>query len=532
MTTTTTTPVHTDNDPRHQVGCFWLTMRDDLTGLWYAAVSLDAAGRICTRAKASTDLAPYVQRLVMALAEQLGRMPVEFDMPEPDPRVPISWGRGMNLVSGSMLSGLVARQRMHGWAVRGWLDAELVEPDASGTMLKADRAILDVWGAYLPDKGKWWEKRARKRWATYDKAGPIAWPDDDLGVTSEADTKRLAALWAEWLDAAVLLKQLVKAAEETAAEARAAARHRGPAVIRPVAAHILATTVQQVEMPLADRVPVATIDGHRWATIAPEHAGALSLLGTRPGQRLIRSLTLTAHKQWLDQHPDPRVVTIDGGIAGLTDQFGKLRVEGGFIGLLDAGQSLKIELANETWGGLWTYRATRGGGRATGLVEVTLGTVLMPTAVHELGKRAPAPDKRLVPVLSHDVPVGVLDAAKHGAVYRAHYGLLVALVDGAQQIDRLGGVRLTLDDWAKIVRRAGLPSDTRAQLVETWLAGDDETCPLLTRDGDVFRLADKHSEAWEFIVEGGARRNANQQRARKGAANRQGGRKGTTKRQT
>jgi hypothetical protein len=287
-----------------------------------------------------------------------------------------------------------------------------------------------------------------------------------------------------------------------------------------VAAHILATTVQQVEMPLADRVPVATIDGQRWATIEPQHAGALSLLGTRPGQRLIRNLTLTAHKQWLDQHPDPRVVTIDGGVAGLTDQFGKLRVEGGFLGLLDAGQSLKIELASETWGGLWTYRATRGGGRATGLVEVTLGTVLMPTAVHELGKRTPAPDKRLVPVLSHDVPVGRFDAAKHGALYRAHYGLLVALVDGAQHIGKLGGVRLTLDDWAKIVRRAGLPSDTRAQLVETWLAGDDETCPLVARDGDVWRLADQHAEAWEFIAEGGARRHKSQQAGRKGSAKR------------
>ena len=522
-TTTTTTDLrHGDNDPRHQLGCFWLTMRDDLTGLWYAAVSLDAAGRICTRATASTDLAPHVQRLVRALAEQLGRMPVEFNEPLPDLRVPIDWGRGMNLLSGGLPSydQRLTPQRVHGWAVRGWLDAELVEPDASGTMLKADRALLDVWGAYMPDRARqWWEKRARIRWAKFDKAGPIAWPDDGQGITSEADTRRLAGLWAEWLNAE-LLKYLLGSAEGMAAEARAAARHRGPAVIRPVAAHILATTVQQVEMPLADRVPVATIDGQRWATIEPQHAGALSLLGTRPGQRLIRNLTLTAHKQWLDQHPDPRVVTIDGGVAGLTDQFGKLRNEGGFLGLLDAGQSLKIELASETWGGLWTYRATRGGGRATGLVEVTLGTVLMPTAVHELGKRTPAPDKRLVPVLSHDVPVGRFDAAKHGALYRAHYGLLVALVDGAQHIGKLGGVRLTLDDWAKIVRRAGLPSDTRAQLVETWLAGDDETCPLVARDGDVWRLADQHAEAWEFIAEGGARRHKSQQAGRKGSAKR------------
>jgi hypothetical protein len=430
-----------------------------------------------------------------------------------------------------------AQRPQSGVGVRGWLDHELVEGDAAGVMLRADRALLDVVGAYLADGDRETvEKGARTRWNKFQAAGPVTWwPGALFGDTSvdEDDAKRLARLWRCWVDGTnaktVTIAAQTKLArdEEARREAeraeiarRANALYRPAAVIRPVAAQILATTVQQVEMPLADRVPVATIDGQRWATIAPEHHGALSLLGTRPGQRLIRSLTLTAHKQWLDQHPDPRVVTIDGGVAGLTDQFGKLRVEGGFLGLLDAGQSLKIELANETWGGLWTYRAVRGGGRSTGLVEVTLGTVLMPMAVHQLGKHTPAPDRRLVPVLSHDVPVGRFDTSRHGAVYRAHFGVLVALVDRSPEIGQRGGVRLTDNDWANIVRRAGLPSDTRNQLVETWLAGDDETCPLLARDGDVWRLADQHAEAWEFITQGGVRRKRSQAAGRKAADSR------------
>ena len=531
----------------------WLVMRDHLWDVWLAAVSTDAAERIARKAGVGEDdarrLAPVIRELVAALATSLDRMPVRETRPAFIPganidahvarRNDVGRARGAFMTDERPPSTYEAHQQWRqrpqsGVSVRGWLDHELVEGDANGDMLRADRALLDVAGAYLvPSDREKVEKGARARWKKFRAAVEVTWRSGSYeGYTAvdDADAKRLARLWRCWVDgtnaktvtiAAQTKLRRDEEARREAARAEILRAGRPPAVIRHVPANIMSTTVQQIEIPLeGDRVPVATIDGHRWATIAPEHHGALSLLGTRPGQRLVRTLTLTAHKQWLDEHPDPRVVTIDGGIAGLTEHFGKLRVESGFMGLLEAGQSLKIELANETWAGLWTYRATRGGGRSTGVVEVTVGTVLMPLAVHQLSKRTPPPDRRLVPVLEHDVPVGRFDTSKHGAVYRAHFGVLVALVDRSPEIDQRGGVRLTDADWANIVRRAGLPSDARAQLVETWLAGDDETCPLLARDGDVWRLADEHAEAWKFIAQGGARRRQSQAAGRKAAESR------------
>ena len=131
----------------------------------------------------------------------------------------------------------------------------------------------------------------------------------------------------------------------------------------------------------------------------------------------------------------------------------------------------------------------------------------MPGAVGSIPKRK-REDRRLVPQLRCDVPTGRLDSGKHSAIYRAHYALLTALVDGSTEIADRGGVRILDETLKRILIRAGLDIADLGRVLEAWLDGDgDDAPPLIERVGtDVFKLGPAHELEWAFIAEGGARR--------------------------
>jgi hypothetical protein len=528
----------------------WLAMRDRTMVLWSAAHSTDAAERIARKAGVGEDdarkLAPVIRDMVAALALALDRMPVRETRPA--------------LIPGANLDAYVERvhdvgrargffttderprtyEEHQSWAqrpqsgvgVRGWLDHELVEGDAAGDMLRADRALLDVVGAYLTDSDREHvERYAQRVWATFKVGSPVTWWPGALGVgdtgVDDMDAKRLVLLWRRWLDG-THTKALVKAAttklardEEARREAERAeilraerARHAISAHVRPFVAGALATVIEvhpQEELELNGRRRVATLDGRVIGYM--REGGDAHALSSRAALRLIADMVRTVFRQHEEGHPDFRHVIISGGFDELSDRYGSTgNNNDAWRATLDAGRLITLTYADVEWAGLWSWaRQAHAPGRRS-QVELTVGSFLAPGWVHADPKRTGLNDgqsRRLVPQIDFDVPVGDLDRSKHGACSRAHYGLLLHMVDHATQIEARGGVVIPETNWQRIAEAAGLKRADVGRMRSAWLTGDDDKAPALLEHvtGDVYRLhTGHHARQWAFIEEGGQRR--------------------------
>ena len=530
----------------------WLVMRDHLWDVWLAAVSTDAAERIARKAGVGEDdalrLAPVIRELVAALAVSLDRMPVRETRPLRVPGVNLDAyvervhdaGRARGFFTTDERPPdtyeehqLWAQRPQSGVRVRGWLDHELVEGDAAGDMLRADRALLDVAGPYLEDSDREKvEKGARTRWKKFRRsAEPVTWLpgpyDERFTAVDDADAKRLAQLWRCWVDGTnaktvtIAAHTKMRRDEEARREAARAevlraerAPHAQAAYVRPLVAGALAKVVEvhpQEELELNGRRRVATLDGQVIGYM--REGGDAHALSSRAALRLIADMVRTVFRQHEEGHPDFRHVVIPGGFDELSDRYGRTgNTNDAWRATLDAGRLITLTHEDREWGGLWLWsRQAHAPGRRS-QVEVTVGSFLAPGWVNADPKRTGLNDgqsRRLVPQIDFDVPVGDLDRSKHGACSRAHYGLLLHMVDHATQIENRGGVVIPDTNWQRIAEAAGLKRTDVERMRSAWLTGDDDKAPALLEHvtGDVYRLhTGHHAKQWAFIEEGGKRR--------------------------
>jgi hypothetical protein len=385
----------------------WLGMRDRTLGLWLAAVSTDAAERIARKAGATEDeartLAPTIRDMVAALAVSLDRMPIRETRPALIPGATldahvervhdVGRARGVfRLDQGPPGTyeehQLWAQRPQSGVAVRGWLDSELVEGDANGDMLRADRALLDVVGAYLVDSDREnVEQGARARWATFNDIGPVTWLPGPLGegdtAVDDADAKRLVLLWRRWLNetpAAVLVNAASgKLARDDKAR-RAEILRAERAGKHPAMPRVLSRTLQgNAKADDADNTRVVTLDGR--LTLATGPRIRLPVTPLEPIHGVVAAwLARMAHRQWQQLDDSPNELVFKAGREALRGQFGDLSA-GDLLVLLEDLQRVEVEgfrlidAVNEVHG---EKVAT---GRPVTMLRVVVGVPLAPLSL-------------------------------------------------------------------------------------------------------------------------------------------------------
>jgi hypothetical protein len=373
------------------------------------------------------------------------------------------------------------------------------------------------------------------------------------GAESAEELRRRAegAPWTPWWpedgeDFAFLLRRLVTLTWCNGLEAEAAhARRNRPALVRVVYAdELVAVQTEQLQLLGLESRELRNRSGRLVATIDPSvtdlarvHKG-LHELSSPVGNRLVKNLVLTAHRQFEAEVSDFRTAHYEGGWQALADALSYSKQDFNTLkALAAAGQHVTWESrgGSHTGGGWWTWSAKRGGPGAPGHVRFTLADCFLPGFAaglkqdggHSLSARTA---RRLVPELPHEPPTGAVHEHHRGAVWSLHRLFLLELVDNAEDLARGNVVVMRAERWRDLAKVAGLPPGQLAQVQESWTEGESERAPkMVERDGDGWRLAlDVYGPEHGFLVEAGKRRIDGRKDGRKGGRKdgRKGGRKG------
>ena len=359
------------------------------------------------------------------------------------------------------------------------------------------------------------------------------------GQDSAEELRRRAdgAPWSPWRpedgeDFAFVLRRLVRLVwrNEVKPEAERA-RARRPAVARTIVVdEWISATTGQLAIPglesreLRDgrRRLVATIDA-KAADLAAVHMG-LQVLRTPAGNRLVKSLVITAHRQHEAGETDPRTVQYDGGWSGLAKviQYANKNLAD-LKALAKFGQHVQWATRDgiRSGGGWWSWGEERGVRGRPGFVRFILNDCLMPGFAaglamdggHSLQARE---GRRLVPELPHEPPTGGVHQHHHGAIWTLHRLFLVQLVDRAEELAEAGVVVVSDAQWRELAKQAGLPAEALRRVLDSWTEGESETAPkLVDRDGAGFRLAaEVYQPEHEFLVAAGAARKVGRKNGR------------------
>lgn len=361
------------------------------------------------------------------------------------------------------------------------------------------------------------------------------------GAKSAEELRRRAevAPWAPWWsedgqDFAFLLRRLVSLTWRNGLEAEAErARRNRPGLVRGVyAGELVAVQTAQISLPtlepreLRDRRGrlVATIDASV-ADLPLVHDG-LDALRSPVGNRLVKNLVLTAHRQAEAKVPDFRTVHIEGGWQAVADAlFYSKRDFKPLKALATAGQYVNWESRDgiHKGGGWWLFSEKRGGPGAPGHVRFTLADCFLPKFASSLkqdsGHALSAREaRRLVPELPYEPPTGAVHEHHQGAVWTLHRLFLLELVDCAEELTRNGVVVVSAKRWRELAEVAGLPLGLLPKVHDSWTEGESERAPkMVERDGDEWRLAlDVYRLEHEFLVASGQRRIEGGKGGRKG----------------
>lgn len=253
----------------------------------------------------------------------------------------------------------------------------------------------------------------------------------------------------------------------------------------------------------------------------------LGALGNVTGHRLIRSLVLRSHAQWLSGTSAGglyNVVTYENGWSGLGEAIGYSKRDNAQLkAILTAGQHIEWASSEVDGGGLWTWSYHRGGPGTPGRVVVTLSDALTPGLAARMGGTSPRARlaRRLVPELRLPPPVSAIGyEAGWGKVWTLHRLALVELVDKAEGLAKTGSVKITMKRWQKLAKLAGVPQTKLTAVLDGWQAGEMEPveAPALLKyiGADCWNLADSHEAEREFIAAGGRLRTAGRRRSRDG----------------
>jgi len=427
--------------------------------------------------------------------------------------------------------------------------------------IQFDIALIELlWG--LGTKGR---KNAKKT-ANFIKAFTQDWPEDG----SPEHAERIRQLWKPWsrklvnaepppvpapgdtdeqwehkLNAwADSRKYAPMAPVKVLAEALWQARVRFMVEARPggivtgLHSDVITVMGRQTEMPLGESVmrdakgrevaDIVLVD----ASITEQmvRAGA-NLFGSLAGHKLINFVVLEAAARSAlaeaGQLIRPDDLHIDGGMAGLCELLGLPTATTNremLRNILRAGACLhwRTKVMDHQGSGWWGWNETIGRGRRRGELMITALAPLRPGFAAELSnrKQGRSADRKLVPELRHAPPLLSVRRNERGKVYTFGRLAVSSLVVHADQLP--DGVRILDPDWLRMANEAGLPLGVVDRVLDGFIAGDDESPPLLKRDGDRYTLSDAHPVERQHIEALGEKVRRSRKHGRASAAKRGG----------
>lgn len=273
--------------------------------------------------------------------------------------------------------------------------------------------------------------------------------------------------------------------------------------------HTLENKSGQRHLVFGDHAPIAVIEDDTLGRIADSIARGIPLLGTMTSHKALQWEVITGHRQALEGVADARVLTIEGGWSTFArDELG-LSAKSDIENLRDivrAQSAIRAKLPDGSVGNLLALREVEAKGRRRGLVELVLGTMLMPHYVHELdGKLSgliASESKRLVPMTGLPPPVG--SRTEHGAQVTLSMHVVRELRARATELVTDGGTRIELDRWAALAMTSGVKAANIRKIIDRWTIDGPDGAAFLRRSGpDRYTLGDAHAPARLFLEAAG-----------------------------
>ena len=296
-----------------------------------------------------------------------------------------------------------------------------------------------------------------------------------------------------------------------------------PALVMPVhvdvtrmhsRAFVLETREGQRALTFDDTAPIMLTSIADTALAKLVERGA-KLLGSVNAHKLLRWELVTGHTQALRGDADPRMLVVDGGWSTLAGDV--LRIKGKraaeeIRAIIHAQQAVTFPLpTGGTAHGLLTFHDTPARGRRRGHIEITLGSMLLPHFVHEIGGhgRDASEARRLVPVL-RELPPMVGRDNEHGALATLSMLVVRELRTHARELAEVGSVEITPERFEALAREARLPLPTLRLALPRWLRdggpprdSDDAPAFLASPSPDRFTLGPAHAPELAFLVAAG-----------------------------
>ena len=396
-----------------------------------------------------------------------------------------------------------------------WLDAEPPPPSSDGTMLLLDELRLRVLESVGDENATKARKRYTARWSG-DRDQPLAlWKDWLEGDRVPEAVRKLAlSLW----------RYRVKPALEEAEKKRPALAM----VVHGPVTDLLAASRKATLAESYTRQRLITLPGDLVVTvrqdlldtvIAPGDARkalvkkasarvekGISELGSLLGHKTIRHVVREGHRQALEQHPDPRVLSYEGGYTGLGEVLGASKKEiESLTCIIEALNATEFPLPDyATPVRLLSRELTKATGQRRSRLNILLGTALLPNYVHDLKRHGlTGRPIRLVPLLDEPPMVGRLNE------YAAQATLSMVVVehmrDNARELVARGGLPLPHELLRRMADRAGLPRSFDLQrMLDAWLAGADRRPAFLRQtEPGRYTLGTAHERELDFILAGG-----------------------------
>ena len=242
-----------------------------------------------------------------------------------------------------------------------------------------------------------------------------------------------------------------------------------------------------------------------WEKASKQVERGIHRIGSLLGHKAIRHLVRTGHQQALARHPDPRLLTYEGGKDGFGEALGASKKEKGELGdILEAMHHVEFPLPGQEPTRLLIRSLFHAKGQRRARLELVLGTMLLPNYVHELQELGfKGPDVRLVPLL--DEPPMIGRPNEHAAQATLSMLVVAHFRDNARALVEHEGVPLPPDLLRRMADKAGLPSAFNLQrMLDAWLAGDDRRPPFLRRTAlGLYTLGESYAADLAFILAGG-----------------------------
>ncbi len=352
-------------------------------------------------------------------------------------------------------------------------------------------------------------ENGKRRWVRFvDAAENAPGPDDGL-----------LFVWQDHQETGLprFLSALVKVLRTDVVEPQVLDTPRPPAALSTTVVRDIARILRPNNRLCRDGT--ALVDDHHTLAVLDALRSSVDLLRTLPAHRLVRFLVLGAHDQYLAEERDFRTLRVQGGWKGLAEVLGcgssKSAVEQ-VQQILQCLAHLRLTAPDGLSGNLLAYVARPARGGLPPTTAITVGDLLLPGAVLGIDKRTlkGREARQLVPV--PPLPPFYGRQRDWGAQANLQLLFMRELQGRTEELTALHGATIPRNKWLELGDEAGVSHRTIADVVETWVKGNDNNAPFLRRlDSQSYTLADGHARMLDFLVAGALRRQGGRSGGRK-----------------